>query len=157
MKNYFLPTVRLWQFLNKPKVAFRFPSSVVNMVWAQPPFTSGERNMVAWTLPSWVGWRNLKTKPPSEKNVHWWAVKVWTAQGGPGKKVVKSAHRRRNNGPVIISHVFVQWAHQHDTRIEYIQPGKLSRIPISNGLIEQSDIAGWVNIYLKTWNKYMTM
>ena len=54
---------------------------------------------------------------------------------------------RCDNGPEFISHVFVDWAKQHNIRIEYIQPGN----PQQNAYIERANRTirySWLSKYL---------
>ncbi len=45
----------------------------------------------------------------------------------------KPAAIRTDNGPEFTSAYFEQWCHQHDIRLQYIQPGR----PMQNGYIER--------------------
>lgn len=61
-------------------------------------------------------------------------------------------------GPEFIGHVFVDWAKQHNIRIEYIQPGNLQQnayIERVNRTIRYS--AGSANIFLKQSKQFKTM
>jgi putative transposase len=60
---------------------------------------------------------------------------------------IKPTAIRCDNGPEFISHEFINWAKQHDIRIDYIQPGK----PQQNAYIERYNRTmrySWVSKHL---------